>query len=642
MNFAQPAWIALGIIVCPGLFILCRLFERRRQGTLTRFAASHLLSQLTRHISWPRRRMKTLLFILAIFCCCIALARPQYGFNWIEVRHKGIDILFALDTSKSMLAQDIKPNRLERARFAIMDFIKQLGGDRIGLLPFAGSTFLACPLTLDYSAFEQTLAAFDTDTIPVAGTNLAVVITEAERILTASSNHKILILLTDGENLQGEALAAAKEAAAKGMKIFTVAVGTPEGELIPADKGGFLKDSAGRFITSRLDEKTLDRIAETTGALSVPLGDRGQGLETIYQQKLGLIPREELGERRQKVPIERYPWPLALAILLLAVEFLLTERKNTGMPMPTFIKVLRRRITKNRHAELSLLAFLLVSAAVVQPVWASPAEDFFAAGDYQKAAELYRQALENRSNDPQLNYNYGTAAYKNNLFDEAISSFAKALKTADLDLQQKAYYNKGNSHFKKGVAAGEANSQETMAEWQNAIDAYSAALNLGPDDADAKFNRDLVTKKLAEFKQRQQQQQKEQEKQHEDQDSPNNQQDKKNQAGQSTPQKLQPPPTQPTQPAPDKNDRQLDGSNTEDQQSAAKGEPQEDKTRTGREKTAGPQQPLSPEDKDRQLQGKMTRDEAQRLLKSLKGEEKTLNFSPAAVPETDDQPERNW
>ncbi len=641
MHFAQPFWIVLGIIVCTGLFMLCKILERRRQSTLTRFAAPHLLSQLTRHISLSRRRIKTLLFILAIFCCCIALARPQYGFSWIEIRHKGIDILFALDTSKSMQARDIKPNRLERARFAIMDFVSQLGGDRIGLLPFAGSTFLACPLTLDYSAFEQTLAAINTETIPQAGTNLAVVITEAERILTASSNHKILILLTDGENLQGEALDAAKDAAAKGMKIYSVAVGTREGELIPADKGGFIKDSAGRFITSRLDEKTLDAIAEITGGISVPLGDRGQGLETIYRQKLGLIPREELGERRQKVPIERYAWPLSLAILLLSVEFLLMERKYTGIPVPAFIKALRQRFMKNRHVGLSLLAFLLVSAATVQPILASPAEKSFANGDYQKAAELYRLDLQNKPNDPRRNYNFGTTAYKNNLFDEAISSFAKALKTSDLDLQQKAYYNKANSHYKKGVEAGEANTQETIAEWQNAVDAYSAALKLKSDDADARHNLDFVEKKLEELKQ--QQQQKEQEKQKKDQSQQNKQDNEKNGAGQNSPEKSPPPPAQSAQPSQEKNSEQQNGSSQEEPRTAAQGDRQKNNAGAGPGGNAGePLQSLSSGEQDRQLQGKMTRDEAEKLLRSLRGEEKTLNFAPAAAQETDDQPERNW
>ena len=641
MRFAHPVWIIIGIIICTSLLLLNQLLERRRQTTLQRFAATHMLPQLTRHISWPRRRVKCILFILSILLCFIAIARPQYGSNWIEVKQKGIDILFALDTSKSMLAADSKPNRLERARFAIMDFVNQLGGDRVGLLPFAGSTFLICPLTLDYSAFEQTLADINTETIPQAGTNLAVVIAEAERILTASSNHKILILLTDGENLQGEALAAAREAGAKGLIIHTVAVGTHEGELVPADNGGFLKDSAGKFVTSRLDEKTLEEIAKATGGISVPLGDRGQGLETIYRQKLNLIPKDERGERRQKVPIERYSWPLALALLLLIVEFLLTERRNGGTPIHAFFKALRQRFFKNRHTSLLLLTFLLIlTAPSVQPAIASPAEKSFARGDYAKASELYRKDLEKKPNDPRLNYNYGTVAYKNNLFDEAISSFTKALKTDDLDLQEKAYYNKANAHFRKGTETQEANSQRTIEEWQNALDAYSAALKLQPEDADAKYNHDLVTKKLAELKQRQQE--KEQQKQEKDRTAADNKSEEKNQTGQNSPEKKQSPQSQAVEKTPNKNEQQQNGSNKENSQPATERNQQKDRAGIGQDQSAESQPADARQDRERRLQGKMTQDEAQRLLKSLKGEEKTLNFSPSADQEKDDQPERNW
>ena len=168
------------------------------------FAGHNLISDLTRSVSTTKRTIKKVLLLGAVFCLFIALARPQYGYHWVDVKRKGIDILFAVDTSASMLAEDIQPNRLQRSKFAIIDFIKRLEGDRVGLMPFAGASFLICPLTIDYNAFEQALQELDTGIIPTPGTNIAQAIQSAEKILHNDANHKLLIVITDGENLDGD------------------------------------------------------------------------------------------------------------------------------------------------------------------------------------------------------------------------------------------------------------------------------------------------------------------------------------------------------------------------------------------------------------------------------------------------------
>jgi Ca-activated chloride channel homolog len=636
MQLAQPLWIFAGIILCAGLIVLSKFLDQRKQIALRNFAAAHLLSQLTRNISWPKRKLKFHMCLFAILLCCIALARPQYGSNWIEVRHKGIDILFALDTSKSMLAEDFKPNRLERARYAIMDFVDQLSGDRVGLLPFAGSAFLSCPLTLDYSAFEETLASINTETIPLAGTNLAAVIAEAERVLTASGNHKILILLTDGENLQGDALAAAKEAAAKGLIIHTVSVGTRDGDIVPAGDGSFLKDTDGKFITSRLDEKTLKELADISGGIAVPLGDRGQGLETVYRQKLALIEKSDLGERRQQVPIERYFWPLALAILLLAVEFLLTERKPHGGRQFSFFRKTKPREGQTGKAVTALLVLLLLDSISGRPVLAGQAEDSYARGEYPKASELYRRVLEKNPDDPHFNYNFGTAAYKNNDFDEAIASFSKALITDDLEMQAMAYYNKANSHYKKGIELQETNRPRTIEEWQNALDAYSAALKLNPEDADARYNHEVVSGKLADLTQ---QQEKEQQNQPQSDNSPGETtQPDHDRSGQDKPARQQP--AQSSSRKDQQDPPQIAGQRNEPQQ-ANEGNPANDPPHVAGNEPGQQLGVESRKDGERRSQGKMTGDEAQKLLRSLKGEEEIFNIIPAA-PAGDAQPKRNW
>ena len=233
MQFAHAIWLVAGLAACALLSFSFVHFHRKGQIALQKFASGRLLEQLTQNVSVRRRQIKRILILAAVAALFVALARPQAGFEWKEVKRKGIDILMAVDTSKSMLATDVKPNRLERSKLGIMDFVSKLQGDRVGLIPFAGTAFLMCPLTLDYAAFRQSLDALDTEIIPRGGTDLASAIREAEFAFSNNANHKILVLVTDGEDLEGEALSAAKNAARKGLTIYTVGVGTPAGELIP-------------------------------------------------------------------------------------------------------------------------------------------------------------------------------------------------------------------------------------------------------------------------------------------------------------------------------------------------------------------------------------------------------------------------
>ena len=515
MNFAQPYWLFIGLLACLGGILVFTLLQKKRQAALEKFAARQLIGRLTANISTRKRRSKNIFLLLAIFFCFVALARPQYGFQWVDVKRKGIDLLFAIDTSKSMLAEDIKPNRLTRAHLAILDFVQQLDGDRVGLIPFAGSAFLMCPLTLDYEAFADSLAAVTTDIIPRGGTNLATVIDMAMATLNNGANHKILILVTDGEGLEGDAVTAAEDAAKAGLTIYTVGVGTSQGELIPvaAESGkGFVKNQDGTFVTSRLDENTLTTLAEKSGGLYVPLGTAGEGLETIYQQKLALIPKDELAERRHKVPVERFEWPLAAALFLLILELLIGERKNGRRAHPlslfkTLGNSLGNRLKHRRKTGTATVIILLLGASLAPFAYCSQGEEAYSRQDYLQAAEYYRQKLEKSPQDSQLLYNYGTAAFKNNLYDEAIEAFTKALKSDDIELQKKAYYNRGNSYYQKGAEAQQADPKATIDQWQQALSSLDSALQLDPQDADAKHNHQVIEKQLEELKKQQQQNQ---------------------------------------------------------------------------------------------------------------------------------------
>ena len=672
IHFAQPYWILAGLTFCLGIILLLRRWEQQRQAQMERFAAAQLLGRLTRNISPRRRLLKKGVWLLALFCCFLALARPQYGFKQVEIKRKGIDILFALDTSKSMLTEDIRPNRLERAKLAIIDFVGHLEGDRVGLLPFAGSAFLMCPLTIDYSAFEETLATMNTAIIPRGGTDLAKAIVVAESSLAENANHKILILLTDGENLEGDALAAATRAAQKGMTIFTVGVGTTTGGLIPLPAGGpgnFVKDESGKFITSKLDEKALTAIAEATGqgrpsvagakdgagatagGIYVPLGANGEGLERIYQQNLSLIPKKDLAEKKVNEPLERFRWPLGVAILLLMVEFMISGRKSERSLWLPLIKTAGRRGMTRKIVALIGLIFL----AGVDPVAASKGEKAFADGDFLTASKFYTDALKKNPDDPRLHYNSGTAAYKNNLFDDAIASFQQALKSEDLGLQEQTYYNLGNTLFKKGEEVRQSDQQQAAKVWQQALDAYEGSLKLNPQAKDSKDNRELVTRRLEELKKQQQEQQDKQQQDKKDQEKQEQQKDKSQSGDQQGQDGKE---SQPEKQG-DQGQKQGKDSAAQNESSPAEeksGEQTGDSKEQAADKSAGKeQQPESKEaaqaaedgkdkppqknvgadqeasqgqDKERSQSGKMTNDEARQLLHRLKDEEGRLNFVP--------------
>ena len=301
MQFAQPLWLLAGLATCAFLLWRYRQFQTQQRVTLARFAAVRLLDKLTVSVSPARRKAKQTLFILGVACLFIALARPQAGYEWQETHRKGLELLFAVDTSKSMLAQDVKPDRLSRAKLAVHDLLDKLDGDGVGLVAFAGNAFLQCPMTLDYDAFRESLDALDTKVIPRGGTDIAAAIREAEAVFkTRTASEKILVLITDGEDLGGEGIAAAKEAANNGVKIFTVGVGSTTGELVPvpSENGetGFAKDASGQLVKSHLDESTLKQIAEATGGMYQPLGQQGEGSERDLRPWAELIhsPRPEL------------------------------------------------------------------------------------------------------------------------------------------------------------------------------------------------------------------------------------------------------------------------------------------------------------------------------------------------------------
>jgi Ca-activated chloride channel family protein len=512
MQFAQPIWLFAGLAACTALVWQFRRFDQRQRVALTEFASARLLPKLASSISTSRKLAKRVLFTLGIACVFIALARPQAGFEFQETHRKGLELLFAVDTSKSMLAQDVKPDRLTRAKLAVTDLLTKLNGDGVGLIAFAGSSFLQCPVTLDYDAFRESLDALDVNVIPRGGTDIASAIHEAEAVFkTRTAADKILILITDGEDLGGEAITAAQSAGKNGVKIFTVGVGSAIGELVPvpSENGGtdFAKDENGKPVKSHLDETTLKKIAEATGGMYQPLGGQGEGLTNIYERGLTAFTRQNLKAREARIPLEKFHWALLAALVCFIGDLLIGNRRRKPIPQ------LR---TATTTAALLLFAGLASTQASQQS-----AERAYQKGDFAKSQQDYAAVAAKEPAKAELQFNSGSAAYKAGDYGQAASGFEKSLKTEQVPLQQEAYYNLGNTKYRLGQKTEKENPQETIKTWDQAVKSYDAALQIKAADADAKHNRDFVQQKIEQLKKQEEQKKQDQQKQ---QDQKNQQQ----------------------------------------------------------------------------------------------------------------------
>ena len=449
MNFHSINWIYAGVLAIALIAVIYAWSDKRRRKSLSEFASAKLLPTLSQTVSPTKIILKKILFALGVFAIFVAIARPQWGYRWEETKSKGIDIIFAIDTSKSMLAEDVKPSRLDRAKLSVLDLLNVLDGDRIGIVAFSGQAFLQCPLTLDYDAFRMSLEALDTNVIQRGGTNIASAIDEAEIAFSNTSNKKVIVLISDGEELEASALDKAKQASKNDVIIYTLGVGGIKGEPIPIrDTSGRLtqlRDDNGKIVTSKLNEKVLSEIAKITGGFYEPL--TANGMDTIYEDGLKKIPQHELSARMKQLAIERFQIPLAIAIILIALESLIGTRKFFA----------RKRKTSSIAP---LLIFALLPAFVIAPqgirAETAPQQE-------QPKAEKIEQAnapvKEEKSEEPKINlpenptpqdyFNAALDLSANGDKQKAKEFFETAMKMSpeDFPLHAKAFYNIGNIDY---------------------------------------------------------------------------------------------------------------------------------------------------------------------------------------------------
>ncbi len=556
IHLAHPGMLFL-LWTLPVLAALFFFGFQRRRRLLAGFASRACLERIAPDSSNARRWIKAVLLLLGVLALVVSMAGPRYGYTWETLRRSGTSLVVALDCSRSMLAQDVQPDRLERAKHEIQDLLAMLKGERVGLVAFAGTAFLQCPLTLDHEALRLFLSVLGPDYLPVGGSDLAKAMTTALNAFDdKEQGKKFILLITDGEatgaKARDAALDAAREAASKGVQVFCVGVGSTEGAPVPkAEGGGFAKDSSGNMVHSRLDEDTLKQIASITNGEYVRSVSGDMDLSGIYSRHIAGGETHQTEERIQRFT-DRYQWLAGLAFVLLLAELLLPARKRTLF-------------------SLLLLPLLLLPAGQAH---ATSARSLTHKGIEAYNKEEYAKSLENflaaQAEEPESGeaaYNAGVAAYKSGDYQQAVSQFqsaagehavASGASTDDKPGNEppanpeaapdpdtaaflgKTLYNQGNASYRLG-------------NLPQAVSCYEQALKHTPDDEDIKKNLEFVRKKLQE--QQQQQQDKNQDK---------NDQDKDDQKGQDKQKSKQ-----------DKN--QQDGSGGQDQQQNGQQDQNKDK-----------------------------------------------------------------
>jgi Ca-activated chloride channel family protein len=341
IRFAHNEYLDLLMLIpiLLAVFVWAGVLRRR---ALQRFGNPKLLRQLMPMVGRYKLSVKFLVAVLAFACVILSVANPQIGTKLEEVKREGVDIMIALDVSNSMKAEDLKPSRLENAKQEISRMIEKLQNDRIGLIVFGGESYLQLPLTTDYSAARLILSTIDTDVVPVPGTAIGSAIKLAMKSFAeGETKHKVVIVITDGENHEDDAIAAAKDAAGEGTVVHTIGMGSAEGAPIPVYENnvqvGFKKDNEGNTVVTKLDEQGLRQIAEAGNGRYILATNQQSELDIILKE-IQTMEKKEFGAKVFTEYEDRFQYFLGAACILLLIEFFVSERKNRWLAQLSFFK----------------------------------------------------------------------------------------------------------------------------------------------------------------------------------------------------------------------------------------------------------------------------------------------------------------
>lgn len=470
----------------PLLLVIFLWFLHWKRSTLKRYGEYRVISRLIPEMSGGKNWLKFSVFVAAIALLIVAIANPQVGSQLEKQERKGVDIIIALDVSNSMLAEDIRPNRIERARQAVNRFIDRLGEDRIGLIVFAGKAYPLLPLTNDHAAAKMFLNNATTDIVPVQGTSIADAVDLAIRSFPAGQHGKALIIITDGEDHEGDVIKKVEEARSKGIVVHSIGIGSAQGVPIPLFRNGvrvgFRTTRDGQTVITKLNESILQQVAATGQGIYVRATNAQFGLTRVFEE----INQMEKGEFEGKVFSEfesRFHYFLYLVLILLIFELLVFERSSRWF----------RKLSK----VIPLLIFFLVSSAGFaqsENRTIRKGNQAYRDQNFQEAELNYRKAIENNNNSFRGNFNLGNATYRQENFEEASSAFQRAIANqTDKTALSKAFYNYGNSLL--------LNQQIP-----ESVEAYKNALRLNPKDDDARYNLAFAMHMLQQQEQQQKQQ----------------------------------------------------------------------------------------------------------------------------------------
>lgn len=535
LTFAQPNWLWALLVIVPlaGL----RIFGRfRNVRNLPGLVSPRLQGQLVVGSGETKRWIVFFLRMLAFASLIAALARPQWGFEETETFQKSRSLILAIDTSRSMLAEDLPPNRLERAKLAAKDIVLSLPEDRIGIIAFAGRPFLQAPLTVDHEAVVESIDQLDTEIIPRGGTNLASAVKLAvDTFEEAKLDEGALVLFSDGEALEGTEDLLEEQADARNARIsiLTVGVGTAGGSIIPElDKQGnpvsgmFVKDEEGQVVRSRLDDSGLRKLATKPGHY-IHLGGQASLTQVVNSiQRSIQASRENANTRRR--PIERFMWFLSASVVLLIGAHLipllwLKPRSH-----------LYASLQSTQSASLLIASILGLSATALSNDALVSGSQALEEERYDDAIGIYEGALAGRATQKdrtRLQFGLGAAAFRKGDFERAAEAYGNALLQKSRHLRELAHYNLGNTLYSQGksellalqkpanpdqlqsISAPSDAMDSAIQQWESAIEHYESALRLNAENDLARHNVEVVRNALDELKNRKQQEEEQQQKQ---------------------------------------------------------------------------------------------------------------------------------
>ncbi len=547
LTFAQPLWF-WGMLALLPLIVLRIVGHFRTARSLAGLVSPRLVGNLVAGASISRRWTVFLMRLLGLACVIVALARPQMGFEEIPVETDAHNLLLAIDTSKSMMADDLTPNRLARSKLAAIDLVRALPEDRIGVIAFAGMAFLQAPFTVDHEAITETIDELDTEIIQRGGSNLSAVVKLAvDTVKELQSGSSVLVLFSDGEAFEGlseieKVREAAKEA---GLSILAVGVGTEAGSIIPETSaegrvipGSFVKDEQGQIVKTRLEPASLQALA-SEGGRYLHL-DGATPLAGAVDQLLSDITRTREEGKAAMRPLERFLWPLSVGFVLLVLSHLIPLLWRKPAPAR------RSAMTKLSPASVLVLVLLLplplISADGLRKGWEALNKE-----DYQSAMSAYEEVLKevpSSAAQAQAYLGLGSAAYRMGNYEQAADEFSRAVTTGAPEIQTQALYNLGNTLFRRGESAlkamqskqsgqpgpqmNEQSRASAIKDWETAIEHYQGSLSLNPQSKNTQHNLEVVKKHLEELKKEQEKdEEKQQQQQNQNQDQQKKDQDQK-------------------------------------------------------------------------------------------------------------------